>query len=104
VQVAVQLEAAPISNFSVKSIVSTLVKHAEATQVEVELTTIEKGYNLTITDNGKGFDVNKISKSGNGLRNFEERMKEIQGKVIFDRHLGKGTSLILQFPYDITAI
>ena len=87
-----------------KEAIHNIVKHAEATQVIVELSSIEKAYTLKITDNGRGFDPNKATKDGHGLHNFEERMKEIGGKATFDSQLGEATNLTLQFPNETHAI
>jgi signal transduction histidine kinase len=102
-------DALPIINFTskrnlflaYKEAINNIVKHAEASQVVVDLSLIGNAYKLTITDNGKGFDPQKVKKDGNGLRNFEERMKEIGGTATLNSCLGEGSSLVLQFPYEI---
>jgi signal transduction histidine kinase len=101
-------EGLPILNFSLKrnlflaykEAINNIVKHSEATQVVVDLSLIDNAYQLSIKDNGKGFDPQKVKKDGNGLRNFEVRMKEIGGMATFDSQVEVGTSLVLKFPYD----
>lgn len=44
-----------------------LVKHASATEVLVKLTGSPKGISLSVTDNGRGFDVHDKSSHHMGL-------------------------------------
>ena len=49
---------------------------------------------MEISDNGKGFDLDKI-KRGNGLNNLEKRAKEIGGQIDIKSEPGKGTCINL---------
>jgi signal transduction histidine kinase len=49
---------------------------------------------MELTDNGKGFDMEKI-KRGNGLNNLEKRAKEIGGQITIKSEPGKGTCINL---------
>jgi signal transduction histidine kinase len=49
---------------------------------------------MEISDNGKGFDLNKI-KRGNGLNNLEKRAREIGGQIDIKSEPGKGTCINL---------
>lgn len=91
-----------------KEAINNIVKHSEATVVKVEgsVQNIESStenqlpnvqYQLSITDNGKGFNPQSIYNQGNGLRNFENRMTEIGGKFQVESSVGKGTRLIFAF-------
>jgi signal transduction histidine kinase len=91
-----------------KEAINNIVKHSEATVVKVEggVQNIDWGtenqllnvqYQLSITDNGKGFNPQSIYNQGNGLRNFENRMTEIGGKFQVESSVGKGTRLIFTF-------
>ena len=51
--------------------VSNIVKHAQATQISIQLLKRDDRLNLMIEDNGKGFDSSKLnSYSGIGLKNI----------------------------------
>ena len=47
---------------------------------------------LSISDNGKGFEV-EAAKQGIGLQNMKQRMQSIEGKISINSELGKGTQI-----------
>ena len=53
--------------------------------------------NLSIVDNGVGFDANK-SKKGIGLKNISDRLKEIKGKLDIQTQLQQGTTIHIYVP------
>lgn len=72
-------------------------KHAEATKVDISFNNETGKLVLSILDNGKGFDVQK-SKKGIGLKNIEDRIKEINGKLNINSQVNKGTNIIIIVP------
>ncbi|MEP1097242.1 MAG: PAS domain S-box protein [Cyclobacteriaceae bacterium] len=56
------------------------MKYAEAEDIQIELMPEENGIVLTITDNGKGFEMGDAKPQGNGVSNMQERA-EIIGAV-----------------------
>ena len=81
-------------------------KYAEATAVNVLIEREMDDLVLTISDNGKGFDINqpraeKANSSGYGLPNMQRRAQRIGGKLTIQSAIGKGTTIVLTFPiYD----
>ena len=79
---------------------NNIIKHAEATQIEVKLHYQLKKLEIEITDNGKGFDVQKMVDS-NGIKNIMSRVKLLKGTASIDSTIGKGTILKIKIPlYD----
>ncbi|MGE0089942.1 MAG: PAS domain S-box protein [Bacteroidales bacterium] len=83
----------------VKELFNNTIKHANATNVEIELSYIESLLILKYSDNGKGFIFDdKVSdkKKNMGLRNIMNRIKMINGKYIVnsDKKKGFGFELI----------
>lgn len=78
------------------------IKHAEAKKLSLQLNVLEDHLNLTIEDDGKGFDPNKIVK-GMGLENLDKRAKNLGGKLHIDSRKGKGTIVIIDLPKNILA-
>jgi signal transduction histidine kinase len=79
--------------------VMNAVKHAEASTVQVTLEPTTEGAKVTVTDNGKGFDVEEGSSEGHfGLTMMRERALVAGGT--FDIHSvpEKGTTVIAEFP------
>lgn len=66
-----------------KEALHNVVKHAEATEVLVSLTTGQDSFTVVLRDNGKGFDpltVNPRPGRGNGLKNMAQRLEKIGGR------------------------
>ncbi len=79
--------------------VSNVLKHAAATRINIDLKLREKLINLSIVDNGKGFELEKVKfKKGVGLSNIESRAHLFNGEVIITTAPGKGCKLFIQVP------
>jgi len=77
-----------------KESLNNAVKYAEASQIDLHLNLKSRFLKMELSDNGKGFDLDKI-KRGNGLNNLEKRAKEIGGQIDIKSDPGKGTCINL---------
>lgn len=77
--------------------VNNLAKYAQCNNVKIELFIEQKKLYLIIEDDGVGFDMNKLSRPGNGLENMKSRAKKLNGTLNITSQPGKGTRLELQF-------
>ncbi len=81
--------------------VSNTLKHSGAKSLVIELT-LEESENmieLNISDNGVGFDIEKIkSKKGLGLHNMTSRAELFGGKLIIQSAPGQGCKLNARIP------
>jgi ligand-binding sensor domain-containing protein/two-component sensor histidine kinase len=77
-----------------KESLNNAVKYAEASKIDLHLNLKSRFLKMEISDNGKGFDIDKI-KRGNGLNNLEKRAKEIGGQIDIKSEPGKGTCINL---------
>ncbi len=78
----------------IKEVLNNIVKHSEATLVGVRLWREGDIFNMTINDNGKGFDMEqKIM--GSGLRNIRDRAADISAKLIVESSPGEGVRVSL---------
>ena len=75
-----------------KEAINNVAKHAQATKVCVHISQANEGFKLKISDNGKGFDCQKIHE-GNGLKNFKKRAAESFMEFKIKSEIGKGTDL-----------
>lgn len=75
-----------------------VVAHAAATEVQVKLHLGENSLNITIADNGRGFDPENNSDEGNGLHNMKKRLEDIGGQLDINRRAGKGTVVEFKVP------
>ncbi len=82
---------------SVKEVLHNVVKHAEATRVEIAIN-LGKQLLILIRDNGKGIDTGKVRKFGNGINYISKRMADIGGTATFKSQ--NGTVVALQVQLD----
>ena len=80
-----------------KESINNAGKYSEASKVEVNLQYKDNILELSVRDNGQGFDEHNI-KAGNGLRNLRDRAKEINATLELQTAVGKGTGVVLKMP------
>ncbi len=74
-------------------------KHAQATQVSVDLSQAGGVLSIEVTDNGRGLQAEDLAKARSfGLRGLHERAETVGGWVDISSSPGAGTSLILSVP------
>ncbi len=85
----------------VLELINNSVKHAGATKMTVQLIRYPDYINLTVEDNGRGFNYeNEVQlKKGIGLGNISSRVNYLSGKINVDTAPGRGTSVIIDIPY-----
>ncbi len=79
-------------------------KHAEASHIHVTLSYSYPHIIIRITDNGKGFDVEKrlsvlTAEKRMGLRSMEERSRLLGGTFTVKSHPMRGTEVHIRLPY-----
>jgi signal transduction histidine kinase len=84
----------------VQECLSNVVRHAQATRVEVELTVEGQHMELTIRDNGRGFDrgAGGLKRHGLGLVNVRERVLAVHGTCDLWSKPGAGTEVRVRTP------
>ena len=68
-------------------------KHARADQVWIQMEVLETGAELSIRDNGIGFDPDEIPAESLGVGIMKERAKEINAQLTIDSIVGAGTEV-----------
>jgi len=84
----------------IQELLNNAVKHAKATHILIQIILKNQNLIMTIKDNGIGFDENiDITKiKSDGLRNIIRRAELINGKVILESQLNKGTNYTIEIP------
>lgn len=85
----------------VKEALNNALKHAQATEVRVQLEFDGKSLSVTISDNGNGFDLATANR-GNGMNHSMRRMEEVDGTCVVDSAPGAGTQVRLNVPVPAT--
>jgi signal transduction histidine kinase len=86
-----------------QELVNNIIKHAHATEITIQLIKENTELHIMVEDNGKGFDINQLEeKSGIGLKNITSRVEYLNGTVDFDSTIGKGTTVMIDLPLEVT--
>ncbi|MEO8369322.1 MAG: ATP-binding protein [Candidatus Solibacter sp.] len=73
-------------------------KHSQAKNIRISVYGRPDWVQLSIQDDGVGFDPRHASSRGLGLIGIQERVRELEGKVKFTSQLEKGTILEVEVP------
>jgi len=85
----------------VKEAITNIVKHSKATKAEILLYDDHDEVVVEVSDNGKGFSIEKTQKRA-GLRSIYERVERLCGTVRWSSERHKGTSLTVKVPWDVS--
>ncbi len=77
--------------------IQNAVKHAAPSNMRIAIEETENAYLITVSDNGKGFDINSVTKSM-GLDNMEHRVKLLHGSLYINSIPETGTTVTIQLP------
>ena len=78
-----------------QELLNNTLKHANATEVNIDFITENQLLTIIYQDNGQGFDPDKLSKKGLGLKNIESRVNMIEGKLEYMTDLERGMGIVL---------
>ncbi len=81
----------------VQESLTNIFKYAKATEVRIQLRTTPEEFNLTVEDNGKGFDPRQ-NRSGFGIRGMQERVTIVNGEFRIITSPGKGCRIEVKIP------
>ncbi len=84
----------------IQELIANVIKHANATEVDIHLSEDDNMLNIMIEDNGKGFDASQITtkNKGMGLSSIDRRVEDLDGKMIIESQPNTGTSVIIELP------
>ena len=82
----------------VQEAINNTIKHADATEIFVQIVADQKDLTIMIEDNGKGFDMAKMNGSGIGLKNIYSRIEGLNGTAFIDASVGRGTIVNIEVP------
>jgi signal transduction histidine kinase len=90
----------------IQEIINNIIKHANATEIGIEINSEPAMTSVKIRDNGVGFDTTAVKSAGTGigLQNISNRAKTINATVDIKSSAGKGTVITLYIrPKSLTA-
>ncbi len=65
----------------IQELVANSIKHAEAVEVNVQISCRNRIMQIIVEDNGKGFDVDNVEGNGIGLKNIQSRVDYLHGSI-----------------------
>ncbi len=81
-----------------KECLGNIIKHAQASQVELSVYFEQDTMCIEVKDNGIGFDITEQSGKGKGLFTMKKRAEFLEGTVQINAMLDRGTSVCLNIP------
>lgn len=80
---------------AIQELIQNVVKHAQASQVLIQIIYGNEALNITVEDNGKGLQSN--NEEGLGIKSLRNRTKLYNGTLNIESKPGEGTSVTLDF-------
>jgi len=81
----------------VQEAIQNAIKHASPSHMRIAVEQLEKHYLITVSDDGKGFDPNSVTKSM-GLANMQHRTQLLLGTIQYNSIPGLGTTVSIRLP------
>ena len=78
---------------------TNILRYSKANKVSIEVNIEDNNILMNIEDNGIGFEVNKVdTKLHHGLLGMRERVQALNGTILIESVLGKGTKTMVRVP------
>jgi signal transduction histidine kinase len=82
---------------AVKEALNNAIRHGGATEIEFRVRILDDRLQISITDNGSGFEASELS-TGRGLLNLRNRMERLHGQCELQSTPGAGATVTLELP------
>jgi two-component system sensor histidine kinase DegS len=84
---------------AIQELLGNIAVHSQATQVILQLDSSTTGLRISLEDNGKGFEVDKVQESGGmGLKVIRDRVQMLGGSMEVHSTIGHGAHILFQIP------
>ena len=82
-----------------QELINNILKHAQATQIAIELQKEDNNLIFKVEDNGKGYDFEEARRKGSlGLLNILSRVSNLGGTFVAEPIAQRGTVSLVQIP------
>jgi signal transduction histidine kinase len=94
---------------AVRELLANVIKHANASKLEVRIINSEDELRIIVEDNGIGFDTtiigpHMVGESGFGLFNIRERVENLGGNLKIESGRQQGACVIISIPIKTEAV
>jgi two-component system, NarL family, sensor kinase len=76
-----------------QELTTNVLKHANASRIFLQVTVHDTEMQITVEDNGQGYDVQKIDGGGLGLKSVRSRVDYLGGRLMIDSSPKHGTTV-----------
>lgn len=84
----------------VQEFIANSIKHGKATKIDLIFSCGKDALEITLKDNGKGFDQPEIALTGGmGLKNIRSRVQSYSGTISISGNKGEGVEFKIRMPY-----
>lgn len=83
----------------VQECVQNALKHANPKTISISLIADKQLLEISVEDDGKGFDIENSKKSGIGLHSMKERVNQLNGQFHIESRQGSGCIVLIKLPY-----
>ena len=84
----------------VQEFIQNSIKHSECETISIVMHSNSGKIVLVLTDDGKGFDIERRYTNGMGLKNMEKRVKMLHGTIALESKLSFGTKITITLPIE----
>lgn len=85
----------------IQELVNNSIKHAEATEILIQINFLETKMVITVEDDGKGFYYHPELFKGMGLKNLDYRVQYLHGEMSIDTQPNHGTTVVIEIPAEV---
>jgi signal transduction histidine kinase len=82
--------------YAIQEAIHNAVKHGACSEIIFTIKIHRQDLEITITDNGKGFENTKTGSGGNGLLNMKKRAEDLGGTFEIQSSPGDGTKVLFK--------
>ncbi len=87
---------------AIKEALNNIVKHSQASEAWLRVQALDGSLQISVEDNGRGFERAPDDALADGLRNMRQRLEEIGGECRVQSQPGGGTQIMLVLPWPHT--
>lgn len=101
-QLPLETEAQVMLFRVVQEALQNSIRHASPEHINIEIKNTDGHFELSIKDDGAGFDVESVKNESLGLRNMEHRVQLLGGNILWQSAAGEGTCIYIKLPVNNT--
>lgn len=83
---------------AVQELLSNAQRHSDGSKVNVHIDTQEETVEVSVEDDGKGFNVDQALEGSMGIKVIKDRVDILGGEMIIDTAVGQGTRIHFEVP------